>query len=274
MSSSVPPGPSPPVKRGFFGWVSSKPKTAFWITSIVALIVGVMLGAASASSDKSTLDEAKVSASTSRSQLAAERKKASGLKSQVVALQSKLDKTAGALKTTNVALKRATAKAEVPKFVGSDAGDAEADGTVDQMRWKITRTSRTTSSASPGTVLAQRPAAGVVLKGGKTISLVVAKKPPPKPKQWVTIKSLSGASSTKTPEFRVPSGFKARLVYSMPEDGNNAITLYKAPSEYVDLLLNEIGPQHGSTRMYEPGTFYLDVTGAYTIQIQVFKRPS
>ena len=59
----------------------------------------------------------------------------------------------------------------------------------------------------------------------------------------------------------------------MPQDGNNAITLYQRPKEYVDLLLNEIGPQQGTTRLYEPGTFYLDVSGAYTIQVQVFKRP-
>jgi hypothetical protein len=83
-----------------------------------------------------------------------------------------------------------------------------------------------------------------------------------------------GASSTKTPEFTVPSGAKARLVYSMPEDGDNAITLYQAPDEYVDLLLNDIGPQSGSTRLYRPGTFYLDVMGAYTINVQVFKRPA
>jgi hypothetical protein len=103
---------------------------------------------------------------------------------------------------------------------------------------------------------------------------VVAKKAPPKPPQWVTIQTLSGASSTKSDEFSVPSGYKVRLVYSMPEDGNNVITLYRTPHEYVDLVLNEIGPQSGSTRLYQRGRFYLDVVGSYTIQIQVFKRPS
>jgi hypothetical protein len=103
--------------------------------------------------------------------------------------------------------------------------------------------------------------------------LTVARKPPPKPPEWVTIATLQGASSTKTDEFTVPRGLKARLQYSMPQDSNNAIILYKAPKEYIDLLLNEIGPQQGSTRLYEPGRYYLDVTGAYTIQVQVFKRP-
>jgi hypothetical protein len=37
----------------------------------------------------------------------------------------------------------------------------------------------------------------------------------------------------------------------MPQDSNNAITLYKAPNEYIDLMLNEIGPQSGTTRIYQ-----------------------
>ncbi len=89
----------------------------------------------------------------------------------------------------------------------------------------------------------------------------------------MTITTLSGDSSTKTEEFTIPAGTKARLNYSMPQDTNNAITLYQAPNEYIDLLLNEIGPKTGSTRLYQTGTFYLDVSGAFTIDIQVFKRP-
>ena len=79
----------------------------------------------------------------------------------------------------------------------------------------------------------------------------MAKKAPPKPKQWTTIQTLTGADSTKTNEFRIPSGFKARLLYDMPQDTNNAITLCRPPH----------------------GTFYLDVSGSYTIQVQLFKRP-
>jgi len=37
----------------------------------------------------------------------------------------------------------------------------------------------------------------------------------------------------------------------MPQDTNNAITLCRPPH----------------------GTFYLDVSGSYTIQVQLFKRP-
>ena len=32
----------------------------------------------------------------------------------------------------------------------------------------------------------------------------------------------------------------------MPDDSNNAIILYKAPKEYIDLVLNEIGPRHST----------------------------
>jgi len=40
------------------------------------------------------------------------------------------------------------------------------------------------------------------------------------------------------------------------------------------MLLNEIGPQNGTTRLYDSGHFFLDVTGAYTINVQIFKRPA
>jgi hypothetical protein len=121
----------------------------------------------------------------------------------------------------------------------------------------------------------RRPAAASCSAGSHgSVTLTFAENAPPKPKQWVTIKTLSGASSTKSDEFTIPEGATARLVYDLPQDGNNAITLYQAPDEYVDLLLNEIGPQSGSTRVYQSGTYYLDVMGAYTINVQVFKRPT
>jgi hypothetical protein len=166
-----------------------------------------------------------------------------------------------------------SAKGEVPALTGMDIDDARSDDAVSSYNWRV-RTVRQISTRRPGTVIAQSPHEGTTLKASRSITLTVAKKAPPKPKQWVTIKTLSGASSTKTPEFTIPSGARARLTYSMPEDGNNAIELYKAPDEYEDLLLNEIGPQSGTTRLYQTGTFYLDVSGAYTINVQVFKRPS
>jgi len=171
-------------------------------------------------------------------------------------------------------VKQLTAKAGLPDFTGDTAGAAEDRDVVSSLDWTIRTVTRETTSASAGTVLSQKPRAGEVLKSGRSITLTVAKKPPPKPPEWVTTATLQGASSTKTDEFTVPRGAKARLVYSMPQDSNNAITLYKAPKEYIDLLLNEIGPQEGTTRLYEPGRFYLDVSGAYTIQVQIFKRPT
>jgi hypothetical protein len=107
----------------------------------------------------------------------------------------------------------------------------------------------TPRTLTPGTVLAQSPAEGTTLKAGRSITLTIAKKAPPKPKQWLTIKTFQGASSTKTPEFTIPSGAKAPLTYSMPEDSSNIIELYRASDNDLpeDLLLNDIGPQNGTT---------------------------
>lgn len=264
---------SPPA-TGLFGWVARKPRQAFWITLVAALVVGIGIGGAGGGSDQASADKAKSDASATRTQLASTRADLNDARARNVALARDLNTAKQRAATAETAVKKLSAKAEVPDLTGSDVDAARTNDIVDQLGWKIRTVRRVSASADPGTVIAQSPKEGAPLKAGRSVTLVVARKPPPKPKRWVTVKTLTGASSTKTEEFHVPSGAKARLSYSMPEDGNNAITLYRAPKEYIDLVLNEIGPQHGTTRLYEPGTFYLDVTGSYTIDVQVFKRPS
>jgi hypothetical protein len=267
--------PTPPAERrsGLFGWVSRNPRRAFWLTAIVALLVGLVIGAAGAS-DQSQLDQAKADGARATAQASSVTRERDRLRAELAEAKQRGDAATERAKTAEAAVKTLSAKAEVPDLTGDDADTAAGDEIVQRLGWKVRTVHETTANAAPGTVIAQKPREGSVLKAGRSITLTVARKPPPKPKQWVTIKSLTGAGSTKTEEFRVPSEGKARLLYSMPEGGNNAIELYRAPKEYVDLLLNEIGPQQGSTRLYEAGTFYLDVTGSYSIQVQVFKRPS
>jgi beta-lactam-binding protein with PASTA domain len=269
MDASTPP----PKGGGLFGWVARKPKLAFFVTAGVALMIGAGLGAAGGVS-QSQLDDANAKADDAERKLAQVSRERDELQADREELQGDLASATDRADTSEAAIKKLTAKADVPDFTGDTVADARGNDRVDLLGWKIRTVTRETTSASPGTVLSQKPAEGRTLGSGRSITLTVAKKPPPKPKQWVTITTLQGDSSTKTEEFTVPRGAKARLVYSMPGDTNNAIILYKAPKEYIDLLLNEIGPQQGTTRLYEPGRFYLDVTGSYTIQIQVFKRPA
>jgi hypothetical protein len=259
------PTPTPAIReRGLAGVVRRKPRLAFWSTLGLSLLVGLLIGAA-AGVDQTTLD-----AANSRADRAETR--AGEAESQLVASQERLTRSQRRSARLATQVRQLSAKGEVPSFVGEDIEDARRHDALDSYDWKV-RTQRAISDAEPGTVVGQNPAEGSTLKAGRSITLTVAKKAPPKPKEWVTIESFSGASSTKTPEFTVPEDAKARIVYSMPQDGNNAIIVYRKPNEYVDLMLNEIGPQSGSTRMYESGTFYLDVTGAYDIQIQVYQRP-
>ena len=250
---------------GLKGLVVRRPVLAMTLVAALAFFVGIGLGAGGA--DQTALDDARADAKRSKTELAEVRVERDGLKDDLSEAEQRA-------RTAQAAVKRLSAKGEVPDFTGDDVADARDNERVDSLGWKLRTEQVVTAAASPGTVIAQVPKEGKVLKSGRSIRLKVAKKPPPKPKQWVTVATLSGASSTKTEEFRVPSGAKARLVYSMPQDSNNAIVLYRAPKEYIDLLLNEIGPQQGETRLYESGRFYLDVTGSYSIQVQVFKRPS
>jgi len=239
-----------------FDWVSRKPKTAFWVVAGVAFVVGAVLGAAG-SSDQDELDKKDA--------------RIKSLEGRVASVTGQRNSLEGDLGTARGRVKELSAKGEVPDFTG-DSVDSAEDLAADY-KWKL-KVSRQVSGTSPGTVIAQQPAEGTTLKAGRSIRLVIAKKAPPKPPQWVTIRTLSGAGGqSKSDEFEIPTG-KVRLLYNMPGEGNNAITLYKAPDEYVDLLVNEIGPQDGQTRVYTAGTYYLDVTGdSYTVQVQHYKRP-
>ena len=278
MSTAAPPSPSaapdfpppdlqPPRRGRMFAWVARKPKTAFWVTSITALIPGAAIGG-SGGTDQSKLDAANARATAAEGKSAA-------LQTQLTAMTDRAEKAEGQTAQLKDKVTTLSAKGEMPSLVGMDYADARDDETVSTYHWRV-RSRTVVSGREPGTVLAQSPREGTTLKSGRSITLTVARKAPPKPKQWVTVKTFSGGSSTKTPEFTIPSGAKARLTYSMPEDSNNIIELYKASDSDLpeDLLLNEIGPQNGTTRLYDSGTFYLDVTGAYTINVQVFKRPS
>jgi PASTA domain-containing protein len=260
----VPPVPPERPRRGLFGWVQRKPRTAFWSTLLIALFVGMGIGGA-ASSQQTELDAANSRADRAEARADRAEQRNDDLDGELTESREQASELSDQVKTLS-------AKGEVPSFTGQDISEARDNDAVQAYDWQVKTVSQI-SGESPGTVLAQQPTEGRTLKAGRSITLTIAKKAPPKPKQWVTVKSLSGASSTKTPEFSVPEGAKARLLYDMSQDGNNAIILYKAPDEYIDLLLNEIGPQNGSTRLYNHGTYYLDVTGAYEIQLQVFKRP-
>jgi PASTA domain-containing protein len=255
----APPTDSPP-NRGFRGWLREHPGAAL-VAVVLALAGGLAAGfliGGNQTDEKKRADEAET-------QLASVENERDGLR-------ARLETAEGQVAELKQRVRRLSARGEVPSFVGQDVSEAEADDAVATYNWKV-KTTEQISSEAPGTVLSQSPPEGTSLRAGRSITLVVAKKAPPKPKEWVTIQTLTGADSTKTDEFTIPGGVKARLLYDMPGDTNNVITLYRKPKEYVDLLLNEIGPQNGSTRLYEPGTFYLDVTGRYTIQVQVFKRP-
>jgi hypothetical protein len=262
-----PPALQPPRRGRLFAWVARKPKTAFWVTAIAALLLGVAIGG-SGGIEQSTLDKANARADAAQAQ-------STKLKGQLDAATQRAQTAEGANAQLKDKITALSAKGEVPSLTGMDYADVRDDSTVATYKWRV-RSRTQISDRSPGTVIGQSPREGTTLKSGRSITLTVARKAPPKPKQWVTIKTFAGASATKTPEFTIPSGTKARVTYAMPEDGNNIIDLYRASDSDLpeDLLLNEIGPQNGTTRLYKSGTFYLDVTGAYNIQVQVFKRPA
>ena len=247
-----------------FGWLRRNPKIGLGATILTSLVLGAVIGFL-VGDDRAQTDRERARADAAESELAS-------VAEQRDELETRADQAEERASELREEVKRLSASGRVPSFVGEDAAEADAHELVDSYGWKIETTTEV-SDQEPGTVISQSPPEGTELDYGREITLVVAKEPPPEPPQWVTVATLSGGGATKTDEFRIPPGSRARLSYNMPDDTNNAITLYRPPKRYIDLLLNEIGPQSGTTRLYGSGTFYLDVTGSYTIEVQVFKRP-
>jgi len=246
--------PEAPERGRLASWVARKPKTAFWTTLGVSLILGMTLGATGAD-NSAELDAANDKVASTETELKTESARADGLEGE---RDQALDD-----------LEQATAKGEVPSFVGDSGDEAESSQIAEEFGWKID-TVNEPSDEPIGTVIKQSVAGGDVLKRGKVIMLTIAAE---RPKQWTTIFEESGAGSKRTDEFRIPPG-RARVEYSFT-GGTNAILSLDTPGDELggDLLLNEIGDYSDSTRVYDAeGTRYLDIQGgSWTVAVQVFK---
>jgi hypothetical protein len=169
-------------------------------------------------------------------------------------------------------VKRLSAQGVVPSFVGKRIAVVEGERSLAAYNWKLRTTDRS-SARAPGTVLSQSPAAGATLKAGRSITVVIAKKAPLRPKRWVAVRRLTGAGATRTRPITIPRRVMARLVYEMPQNGSNAMVLYRADTASGELLFNTVGPRRGIVNLREPGRFYLEVTGRFRIEVQAFTRP-
>jgi len=257
-----------PARGGLYGWVQRKPATAFWATLVVALFVGLSIGGGAASNGDE-LDAAKADGHAAEGRRAVIEGERDQLREDLGAANERAD-------TAEARITELTARAEVPDFTGKQAGRAHGNRLVEEIGWEIKTVQQVSTAAAPGVVLRQAPKAGKLLKRGQTITLIAAKEPPPKPPQWVTIASFSGSGEKRTDEFRIPKGLKARIAYTFTGDTNASMWL-KRPSDDEfggDLLFNEIGDFADSTRIYDSGTFYLEIgTGNWNADVQVFKRP-
>jgi hypothetical protein len=187
-------------------------------------------------------------------------------------LRTRLRTTEARVADLTKQVKALRARGTVPSFLGKRIADVEGDRSVGVYNWRI-RTRDRSSAGAPGTVLSQSPGAGATLTAGGAITVEVATNAPLTPRRWTAIGTFTGAGATRTDEFTIARGVAARLVYEMPDNGNNAIVLHRPGRGYGDLLINNFGPQRGVMQLHVTGTFYLQVTGTYKIQVQVLRRP-
>jgi outer membrane murein-binding lipoprotein Lpp len=248
---------------------------------VIALLVGVGIGSASSGATKLRTDLA-----ASQSNGADLTSRVSGLNGQVSALNGQVtdlrtqNSTLGAqlsslasqvshLQSRNDALalkvENLRAKRPLPSLVGQSQ-DA-ASSLADQYGWTVSVTQQG-SDKPAGTILSQSPAAGTVMRYGAKFSIVVAKALPP---GWKDLKVWSGSGTMKTELVDIPDG-QVRVVFSFTGDFNDVITLMQPPDEWVDLLVNDIGPKSGSTRLYYTGKYFFDIEGGrWTVTLQVWK---
>ncbi len=275
--TTPPPAPDPaPADRGVRAVLRRRPATWLVVTAVDCLGAGAAIGQGD-TVPKADLDKAEARVATLDSRLTAAQRRLDDSTRENTALRGERDAAADRAAKAVADAKRITARGKVPNFSGRRVDGIRESQTVQDFEWQVTQTSRI-SGAVPGTVIKQDPAPGRTLDRGATVRLTVAKKAPPKPKQWVTTYSTSGSGAKRTGEFSIPSGQKVRVRYSFGGDTNDTLQL-KEPEEgddsFGDLIVNEIGVYSGTSRLYgKSGTYYLDVDGgSWTIEVQVFKRP-
>lgn len=252
--------PAPPSRGRFIRWVVRRPKTAFWSTLAVALLLGAIIGAAGADNSEEL--------AAVQDELSAETARADGLQTERDDLEAEREDLEAERDDALAELERATARGRVPSFVGEDLADVRGSEIVDRYGWKV-KTTHEPSDRRVGTILKQSVPEGNILARGMSIGVTVAKERPP---EWTTIFEESGAGSKITDEFRIPAG-KARISYSFT-GGTNAILQLRQPGDdFGELLLNEIGDYSDTTRVYnQTGTRYLEIDGGqWSVQVQVFK---
>lgn len=249
------------IRRRPILWVSA--------TAIVALGVG---GAVTSSDSVSRSDYDKV-----ETRLASSTAEVRDLRSEREASSRQVRTAREQVDSAKAVAARVTARGKVPSFEHQTVEEVRGSGTVGDFDWRVS-TTRQVADAEPGTVIWQSPAAGAKLGREGSIHLRVAKRAPPKPRQWVSVASLSGTGAKRTGEFQIPSDEKVRVKYTYGGDQNDTLQL-KQPDEgddsFGDLIVNEIGSYSGTSRLYgKAGSYYLDVDGgSWSIDVQVFKRP-
>jgi len=223
---------------------------------VLGLLIGGAIGGGIAADTQTQLDDTRADLTATRSDLSDAREASANLRSDRADLAAQL--------------KRATAKAEVPSLTGGTVEDAQSKIEDLGTDWNVRARSQV-SNEPEGTVVAQLPTEGTILRRGRSVTLLVAKPAPP---SWKTIYTVSGSGSKRTDTFTIPAGLKIRVQYSFSGDTNAILSLNKPGDELEDdLLLNEIGDFSDTTRVYDKsGRYYFEIEGgSWNVSLQAFK---
>lgn len=188
------------------------------------------------------------------------------LKSQNDGLVAQVNALEQANAELSIELEAATARRPLPDLSGMIRDEVQA--IADAYGWEVQFREKV-SGKPKGTVISQTPLPGKTMRLGASLTVFLAKPPPP---GWKDVKVWSGRGSLNTEEFTLSERFDYRVLYTFSGDTNTIIVLYQRPNEYVDLILNEIGDRSGQTRLYYVGRYYFEIEGgSWTVKLQVYK---
>ena len=178
-------------------------KSHAWTSTIAALIVGLLLGSASApETDTASIEAGVVSAQAEVDTLSSELSDAESENSELLSekedLSSDLSDLRAELSELKSELTVVKTRQPLPDLTGLAKG--KLDSLASKKGWTVVYSKQVSAAVPAGAVLSQTPDAGETVHDGSVIRIVIAKAPPP-PKPAPAPKPAAPTSTNCTPGY-------------------------------------------------------------------------
>ena len=217
-------------------WAKAHPFVATALAGALGFLIGIGSGSAGKSDLEARLTAAQSRASSAGASSAGEIER---LESSNASLESDLDAARGENESLRDQMMKLNAKRELPKLVG--LSNDYASRLEDKYGWDL-RLKAQYSTAKPGTVLSQSPAAGTMMSYGAPFTLVIAKEIPKVTavvgqSKGAAVRSLKGAGYQVTVIEQISTKKPGTVLAMSPGAGSRLI-----PGETITLTIAKKAP--------------------------------